>query len=216
MTNNRDDLIADLITHLVNNPRLERPEGVTPSEWRSVIELAGIERELRRGVEATPPLEQDKVAAMLGLVPDETVQLDRASLTRLRKRARLTAGQLAGRLAERGWEITQRDIFRWENSGTHDVPAAVIEAIAGSVGASANDLTADRPDSVSVLDTGRPDVRALGERLAVALGIGQDMALSRLRAAAAGSFHRGTRPEDEELLATLDSFVRAIERRHES
>lgn len=216
MTENRDDLIADLITQLANDPRLARPEGVTPAEWRSATTLAGIERELRRGVEEAPPLEQDRVAAMLGLIPDESVQLDRARLTRLRRRAGLSAGQLAGRLAERGWEITQRDIFRWENSGAHDVPPAVIEAIASSVGASASDLVVTRAQSASVLDIRRADVRALGERLAVALGIGQDMALSRLRTAAAGSFHRGVRPKDEELLATLESFVRALERRNGS
>lgn len=129
MTANRDDRIADLVTTRALDPGLSRPDWVSDSEWEEITQLALIERELRDGAEA-PPLERDRVAAMLGLVADPALQLNPAGLKRHRQRAGLTLSQVAGRLAARGWDITQRDIFRWENQSSADVPPAVIEALA--------------------------------------------------------------------------------------
>lgn len=215
MTANRDDRIADLVTTRALDPGLSRPDWVSDSEWEEITQLALIERELRDGAEA-PPLERDRVAAMLGLVADPALQLNPAGLKRHRQRAGLTPSQVAAMLAARGWDITQRDIFRWENQSSADVPPAVIEALAQVVRATTEDLTSRRDTNASLLDAGNPVVQGLASRLAAALGIGGDMALARLRTAAAGSFHRGVKPENDQLLATLDGYVRAMERRRGS
>lgn len=215
MTANRDDRIANLVTSRALDPGLPRPEWVSDSEWDEIIQLALIERELRDGV-AAPPLERDRVAAMLGLVADPAFQLSPAGLKRHRQRAGMTTSQVAAALAARGWEISQRDIFRWENQSAADVPPAVIEALAQIVSVTSDDLTSRRDTRASLLDAGDPVVQRLASRLAVALGIGGDMALARLETAAAGSFHRGVKPENDQLLATLDGYVRALERRRES
>ena len=69
------------------------------------------------------------------------LQLNPAGLKRHRQRAGLTPSQVAAMLAARGWDITQRDIFRWENQSSADVPPAVIEALAQVVRATTEDLT---------------------------------------------------------------------------
>ena len=140
MTANRDDRIADLVTTRALDPGLSRPDWVSDSEWDEITALALIERELRDGAEA-PPLERDRVAAILGLVADPALQLNPAGLKRHRQRAGLTPSQVAAMLAARGWDITQRDIFRWENQSSADVPPAVIEALAQVVRATTEDLT---------------------------------------------------------------------------
>lgn len=215
MTTNRDDRIADLVTTRALDPGLSRPDWVSDSEWEEITQLALIERELRDGAEAAP-LERDRVAAMLGLVADPDLHLNPAALKRHRQRAGLTLSQVATLLAARGWDITQRDIFRWENQSSADVPPAIIEALAQVVRATTEDLTSRRDTTASLLDAGNPVVQGLAARLAAALGIGGDMALARLRTAAAGSFHRGVKPENDQLLATLDGYVRAMERRRGS
>ena len=101
---------------------------------------SGVSIDPRDGAEA-PPLERDRVAAILGLVADPALQLNPAGLKRHRQRAGLTPSQVTAMLAARGWDITQRDIFRWENQSSADVPPAVIEALAQVVRATTEDLT---------------------------------------------------------------------------
>jgi len=100
MTANRDDRIADLVTARALDPGLSRPDWVSDSEWEEISQLSLIERELRHAAQA-PPLERDRVAAMLGLVADPALQLNPAGLKRHRQRARLTPSQVAALLAAR-------------------------------------------------------------------------------------------------------------------
>lgn len=214
MTANRDDQIADLVTSRATNSDLPRPDWVTDSEWDEITQLALIERELREGA-VVPPLEQDRVAAMLGLIPDPAVGLNPSSLKRHRQRVGMSTSQLAGALEGRGWDTSRGDVFRWENQTAADVAPALIEAIAQVLGTSPSELTPAAKQERVILDARNPAIRALASRLAAALGIDEEMALSRLTAANAGSLHRGSRPEDDQLLATLDGYVRAMERRRE-
>lgn len=215
MTPNRDDQLADLITDRALDPTLGRPDWTTTQEWTMVEQLAPIEHELQEGAVA-PELHQDRTAAMLGLIPDPNTQLDRSALTRLRRGAKLSAGELADRLAARGWDVTHREVFRWENQSVAEVPPALIEAIAATLGVSAPQLTSAPVTCETGLDTNQPTVRALVARLAKSLGITLDLAFSRLNAAASVAVHRGDKPTEDQLLVTLEAYVRAMERRHET
>lgn len=214
MNQNQDDQLADLITARALDPDTARPDEVSPAEWEEIGDLALIERQLRSGAHTAPTLEKDRTAAMLGLVPDSHTQLDPDALKRRRKQAGLSVSQLAARLVERGWDITQRDVFQWENHSSAGVPPALIERIATVLGTDANVLTTVRTGA-DTLDVTQPGIQALAERLASALGVGVDMAISRMRSTAAVAVHRGDKPKDDQMMATLEAYVRAMERRHE-
>lgn len=76
MNQDRDDQLADSISRRALDPDISRPDWVTAQEWEDIGDLASLERELRTGA-AAPPLERDRTAAMLGLIPDAITQLDR-------------------------------------------------------------------------------------------------------------------------------------------
>lgn len=216
MDQNRDDRLADLITERAFNPDMRAPSWVTPIEWAEVEQLAALERELRIGAYAAPPLAEDRAAALLGLIPDGKTQLARAALKRARKSAQISVSDIAKRLAARGWDVTAADVFRWENQDAPDMPPALVEAIATVLHANVTELTEPRlGGQEAVLDVTVPAYRRLVERLAGALGVSADFAVARLQTAAATAVHRGDRPQDEQLLATLEAYVRAMERRNE-
>lgn len=216
MNQNRDDQLADLITARAVNPDMPPPPWVTPAEWAEVAQLAALEIELRSGARTAPPLEEDRTAALLGLIPDSQTRLSRTALKRVRKGAGLTVGDLATRLTARGWDVTQADVFRWENQGDPDLPPALIESISIVLRTSAVTLTEARYVSGEpVVDIDAPAYRRLADRLAEALGVTVELAAARLRTAAATAVHRGDRPQDDQLLATLEAYVRAAERRRE-
>lgn len=215
MTLDRDDQIADLITARALNPALDQPGWVTDQEWDAIAHLAAIERDLHDGAVA-PDLREDPTAAMLGLVADPAASLDRKALTRLRKAAKLTASDLASRLVDRGWDVTQREIFQWENQNADDVPPALIDAISAVLSVPAGQLTTARVEAVVHVDTHSPKFQALVARMSQALRINMDLATSRLTAVAAVSVHRGDKPTDDHLMDTLDAYVRAMESRSES
>lgn len=211
----RDEALADLITALALNPTTARPSWVTPSEWVRVGELATIESRLRAAAAAVPPLDQDPTAAMLGLLPDPESQLDGGALKRARKSSRLSIADLARRLTDRGWQVTQTEVFRWENNGAPDVPPAQIEAIGVVLGCDPATLTKPRhSDTANDVSLAGPVYQGLVRRLADALGISAVSASARLHSAALGAVHRGDRPVDDALEATLEGYVRAMEKRH--
>lgn len=218
---NREDSEARLdalITERALNPEMPGPSGMTSQEWEEVGELASIERELRRAAHVTPALDQDPVAAMLGLVPDPRVQLDGRALARVRKASGRSVGDLAERLTARGWRVTVQEVFRWENQSSRDLPPALIKAIAAEVGADLERVLAVCPNAaVDPFDdaTRTPRFRGLIARLANVRGIALALAESQLRGVAAVAVHRGGKPTPEQWLESVEAYVAALEQRHE-
>lgn len=218
---NREDpevRLDPLITERALNPDMPAPAGMTSEEWDDVGELAAIERELRRAASVTPPLDLDPVALMLGLVPDPRVQLDGRALARARKASGQSAADLAGRLTARGWSVTVQQVFRWENQSSHDMPPAVINAVAAEVGTDPERLLTVRPSAVAdpFDEAARsPRFRGLVARLAKVRGVALTLAESQLRGVAAVAVHRGDKPTSEQWLDSVESYVVALEQRHE-
>ncbi|WJH26632.1 hypothetical protein [Pseudarthrobacter defluvii] len=160
-----------------------------------------------------PPLDQDPVAAMLGLVADPHMTLDSKALARHRKRARLTVSDVAARLSERGWNVQAGDVFRWESRSAPDVPPAMIQAIAG--------VLATSPELISVRQAAAEDQFAavrntarfqnLVSRWMTALDLSRSMAVAALEGRMVATVHRGEEPDSEQLLAALDVLVEAVE-----
>jgi hypothetical protein len=162
------------------------------------------------------PLEDDPVAAMLGLVPDRECRLESKALSQARSRAGLTVSDVAEHLRARGWEFQQGDVFRWETRSTHDVPPAVVQAIADIVGTQAENLIAawhpvSGRDHLAEVRR-HPLFEQLVDRWARVRRVSPAVAIAELEGRMVATVHRGERPDTEQLLRALDALVTSIEK----
>lgn len=162
-----------------------------------------------------PALEQDPVAAALGLVADPLFALDPAKFAAVRRRVDLAPSKLAQVLASRGWEVTERDVFGWTKRA-EQVPPALVRAIADVLGVAPEELTgasrAAWADTVRAVKAS-PKFEVLAERWAHARGVTLDMARSALTARLVQPVFRGPDPTHDHLLASLEVLVQSVEER---
>ena len=204
-------------------------DGSDGAEWRrhplgdEVQDLEANEAtQLRRmadllwdSVHGAPPLQQDPVAAMLGLVPDSNLALDASKLIRICKRARLEPSSLAARLSARGWQVQPRDVFRWQTGSTSDVSPALIAAIADEAGVQIEELTArDAAEPARSALAGlvkSSAFQALVARWARVQGVSIALANSQLESRMMATVYRGDRVDPDQMLDSLEALVRARE-----
>ncbi|MBX7446000.1 MULTISPECIES: hypothetical protein [unclassified Arthrobacter] len=166
---------------------------------------------------SAPPLEKDPVAAMLGVVPDPNFQLDAKALARACKTSRVKPTALASRLNARGWKIDASDVFRWQTRPAPDVPPALIKAIAEEVHSEPERLVArSQPQRTALVEVAEniaasPRFRDLVQRFATIRQISVEMAESAMKSRMLATVHRGDMPDQEQMLASLESLVHALE-----
>ena len=217
MTEDRwEEELAKLVDdHIAGIKRSRDGHGATNAP--EAVELLDIADLLWEAAHGAPPLEQDPVAAMLGLVPDSSRALSDGALKQAMQAAGLKPSALAGKLAERGWEVATRDVFNWQTRGTASVPPALIQAIAEVTGTAADKLTVDRGESPAhralQTVTASPAFQVLVERWARLRGTTMSLGASALEARLAASVFRGSTPDEEQMLASLDDLITALESR---
>lgn len=178
----------------------------------SLLEIADLLWEADHGA---PPLSEDPVAAMLGLVPDPDSSLDGKALSTRRKSVGLSVGEVAARLTTRGWTVRQADVFRWETKSAADVSPALLNALAFELGVPAERLikrgvpAPEREAWRSVVES--PSFKALAERWARIQGMSAGLAASALESRMLATVHRGDHPQPDQLLHSLEELVRAFE-----
>lgn len=184
-------------------------------EVRELAEAADV---LWASVQEAPPLENDPMALMLGLVPDPEFALDGNALSSARKQAGLSVGDLAQRLSARGWTVSGPDVFRWENKSAFDVPPAIIRAAAEELGVESSKLgRRESEDPVRARlrtmfsSEGFKELSARWARIQhVSLGTATSMMESRALAAV----HRGGAPDPDVMLRALEALVVTVEQGH--
>lgn len=169
---------------------------------------------------SAPALEDDRTAALLGLVPDHSVALDGKKLSQLRKRAGLKIDELAKRLMERGWQVTTKEVFAWERGTTDSVPPALIEVISQVLGAQMDQIVDKQRDASknrTQLQRLRehPEFEKLARRWAQLKNVSFELAESMLSARAAATVHRGEKPSLAQDIASLEELVASFERSQE-
>ncbi len=217
MTDDRwEEEIAKLVDDHVAGIKRSR-ENVELTVALEAVELLDIADLLWEAAHAAPPLEHDPVAAMLGLVPDSSRSLSDGALKKAMQASGLKPSALAERLSERGWEVVTRDVFNWQTRSDASVPPALIQAIAEITGTTADRLTVDRGESPArqALQsvTASPTFKALAERWARLRGTTLSLGASALEARLAASVFRGEVPSEEQMLASLEALVEALESR---
>lgn len=180
-----------------------------------VRELARATDVLWASAQEAPPLENDPMALMLGLVPDPEFALDGKALSSARKHAGLSVGDLAQRLSARGWTVSGPDVFRWETKSALDVPPAMIRAAAEELGVEAPKL--GRRESE---DPVRARLRTmfvsegfkeLSARWARVQHVSLSTATSMMESRALAAVHRGGAPDPDVMLRALEALVAAVE-----
>lgn len=189
---------------------------------------------------AAPPIEADPIAAMLGLVPNQNYKLDPQAFSRARRAAGLSGSGLAAKLNQRGWNASAREVFVWETRGPVALSPATVRAIAqilattperltvttGTAAHTAAATTAGRAAMDAVVT--KTDVDATAARVRSTPRFGELVAryarlytLSLTQAATVleermvATVHRGTRPDPEQMISSLEALMDALETRPE-
>ncbi|MEE6286278.1 hypothetical protein V2J52_01270 [Georgenia sp. MJ173] len=165
--------------------------------------------------QSAPPLADDPVAAMLGLMPDSELELDGRALSNARKGASLTVSALVQRLAARGWEVANRDVFAWESGKNLTHVPALINALAEETGVDADRLrhksATDPERSQLAAIVGSEAFKVLAQRWARIQGTTVALAASALESRMLVAVHRGGAPENDVLLDSLEALVDSVE-----
>ncbi len=175
--------------------------------------------------QGAPPLEDDPVAAMLGLVPDYGYQLNRTAFKLARAKAKVKPTVLASALTRRGWSVSAGDVFSWERAGDASMSPALVRAVAAELDTEPDALmgtgsqvgqgtehrrhAAARSTAADVAKTSA--FKDLVARFARLQGVSVGMAGSTLHSRMLATVHRGEHPTSEQMLAALESLVDALE-----
>jgi transcriptional regulator with XRE-family HTH domain len=211
----RDQLLGELIQRPQDREALLSEAGVDADERDELISLADASDVLWLSARGAPPLVDDPVAAMLGLIPDRECSLDSKALTRARKRSGLKVSDVAARLRARGWTTQDADVFRWETRSAADVTPAVVQAIAEILQTPIENLIlepgSDTSGSLFAEIRQHPLFEQLVSRWAQARNVPKAVATAALESRMIATVHRGASPDADQLLLSLDSLVTALE-----
>lgn len=217
MSEKTDRLVEQLLEEPPGQRREQMLAQLDAGERQHVRGLLAAGDLVWEAAHTAPQLEEDPVAAMLGVVPDPSFQLDRAALVRACKATRVKPTALAARLNARGWKVEASDVFRWQTRAAPEVPPALIQAIAEEVRVDPDRLVAKaeqqpiRLNKVAEEARATPRFRALVQRFAKLQRLSEGMAASALHSRMLATVHRGDVPDQEQMLASLEALVRALE-----
>lgn len=201
---------AQWVDTLVKNPRTLRPAPVSVEQWRDIQQLAAMERML--SARGAPPVDQDPVAALVGLVPSREVVLDGPQLKRLRGATSIS--ELASQLQQYGWDVTSSEVRRWQGNEPVQLPPALVERLAHIVGTTVAQITREMDPKVSMAVVRTPRWDAAVTRLARLLGLGHEAAHIRLSAVVMSTAFR--HESEGSQVEAAEAYVAQLENSHEA
>lgn len=211
----RDRLVAELLERPQERALILGDAELSDQERAELADIVETADALWLAAQGAPALEDDPVAAMLGLLPDSECRLDSAALSRVRKRIRLSVSDVASALRERGWDFEKSDVFRWETRTATDVPPAAIQALADILRAPVDDLISAPSEASLPRYVGEvrahPLFEQLVDRWAQARRVSRPVAAATLESRMLATVHRGEHPDTEQLLRSLDALVTSVE-----
>jgi hypothetical protein len=211
-----DRLLAELVARPDERSTLLHESRASAEETAHLDALVFTADAAWLATQGAPPLDEDPVAAMLGLVPDRECALDPRSFTRARQRARIAPSALARRLKLRGWDHSTADVVRWQSAAA-DVPPALVQAIADELAITVDALiqppnaAADRFEAIRKA----PAFEDIVARWARVRNIALAVARAELDSRMAATVYRGQLPDTDQVLSALDTLVRSVEEARE-
>ncbi|WP_127794359.1 hypothetical protein [Agromyces sp. LHK192] len=209
-----DRLLAELVAHPNERRTLVSESGANAEEKARLDALMFTADAAWLATQGAPPLDEDPVAALLGLVPDKECSLDPRSFARARQRARIAPSALAQRLKLRGWDHSTADVVRWQSSAA-DVPPALVQAIADELAVAVDVLIQPLGAATDRFEAIRqaPAFKDIVERWARVRHIAFAVARAELDSRMAATVYRGQVPDTDQVLSALDALVRTVEER---
>ncbi|MGQ2915227.1 hypothetical protein [Microbacterium aurantiacum] len=207
-----DRLLADLVANPEQRDALLRDSHADSDVVERLDALLFTADAAWLATQGAPPLDEDPVAALLGLVPDRECSLDPQSFARARQRAHISASVLAQGLRSRGWDHSTADVVRWQSAAA-DVPPALVQAIADELGTQVDGLIqgpGSGPDRFEAVRLA-PAFEQIVARWARVRHIALAVARAELDSRMAATVHRGQLPDPEQVLGALDALVRTVE-----
>jgi transcriptional regulator with XRE-family HTH domain len=161
---------------------------------------------------ALPTLEQDRTAALLGLLPDQP--LEQRELARVRKNRKMTVTDLAERLSRRGWEVSSKTVYGWETGTPPVLSPALLSAVAEELETETAALTSAAASGasgiLSRLKTTDAYVQVV-QRMAALRRISFDAADGQLSANALSAVYRGDAADETQMIKSLEALVTSLE-----
>lgn len=201
--------MAVWVDALASDPWTLRPASASDEEWNEARQLARAESLLN--LRQAPPLQQDPVAAMLGLVPDPGLFVDGSAIRRLRGKA--SVSQIAARLQTYGWEVSAADVRDWQTRPGVVLAPALLERLAKVLGVTTEAITRRTGELVPHAVATSARWRNLVAQFAALLGVATDIAESRLVGALVAAKYRNEAPES--YLEAAEAYVTALEKSRE-
>lgn len=201
--------MAALVDALVSDPWTPRPASASDEEWDEAMQLAKVESLL--SAQQAPPLEQDPVAAMLGLIPDPSLVVDGSAIRRLR--GKVPVSQIADRLQAYGWDVTAADVRDWQARPGVVLAPALLERLANVLGVTVERITRRAGAPVAPEVATSPRWHSLLVRFAALLNVAPEAAQPRLIGALAGARYRNQSPES--YMEAAEAYVTALEKSRE-
>lgn len=217
MSEETDALLARLLEEPPGPQREQMLARFDADQREEVLKLLDAGDLVWEAAHTAPPLKKDPVAAILGVVPDPSFQLDAKALLRACQISRVKPTTLADRLKARGWKVDASEVFRWQTRSAPDVPPALIKAIAEELRIDPERLVARSQGWRTPLVEVAEDIIAtrqfhdLVQRFAKVRRISAEMAESAMKSRMLATVHRGDMPGKEQMLASLESLVHALE-----
>lgn len=207
----RDRLLAEL--------RAAGSDTEAVARYKDAVRLIRTADALWQDAYEPPPLEDDPIAAMLGLIPDTGYQLDPRAFKRCRAASGLSPSALAASLTRRGWEVSTRQVFDWENRPAPSVSPALVRAMAERLKVDPDRLTTNQSaaSQASVTATvaseaaASPRFQQLVARFAALQGMTERMAASALQSRMLATVHRGAHPSVDQMLTSVEALIDALD-----
>lgn len=209
----RDSAIDSVVDAVLSGSPVQL-DALPADDRQAALALLRVADLLWEEAHGAPPLRQDPVAAMLGLVPDGSRALDPNGLRTALSSASLRVSELARELSARGWEVSTRDVFNWQSGRVTEVAPALIRAIADVTNTAPERLTAStkqKPERALASVVALPRFQDLAERWARVMQTSFALASSALESRLAAAVYRGDSPDGEHLLDTLEAVVEHLE-----
>lgn len=212
-----DELLGDLIASPQDRESLLKQSGAAPEVVEDLRQLASTADAIWVAGQAAPPLEEDAVAMLLGLVPDDHRQLNPKTFKASRTRSHQSVSDVARALAAQGWAVQSGDVLRWQTS-TAGVSPALIRAIAEVLVVTPESITSSsgavRETDIWETVRSNPVFASLVGRWAAITGLGEAAARLQLSGRMYATVHRGGAPEPDQILESLRALVETAERRN--
>lgn len=208
---------AELLERLIENPPhrglILEQAGATASEREELLTLARTADAVWVANLEIPSLEEDPIAAMLGVAPTPGLTLDPAGFKAARVRSKVSVSGLRDYLAGRGWGVTGPQVASWQTRTGIELSPALLEDIGAALSTSPDAFTVRQGGNTPSLYTtlrATDWFDALVDQWRQMRSVARSVAEAQLLSRAGATVHRGEEPDLEqvhELLAHLVSPV---------